>query len=57
MCRPWPKYPGLILDPGADTFALVLSSMFDLPKGVEALASARRAMDLIGGGDASVTNS
>ncbi len=46
----------LILDPGADTFPLMFSSLFDLPKGVEALASARRAMDLIGSGDDSLTN-
>jgi methyl-accepting chemotaxis protein len=46
----------LILDPGADTYPLMSSALFDLPKGVEALASARRAMDLIGSGDDSVTN-
>jgi methyl-accepting chemotaxis protein len=46
----------LILDPGADTFPLMFSSLFDLPKGVEALASARRAMDNIGSGDDSITN-
>ena len=50
------EHSGLILDPGADTFALVLSSIFDLPKGVAALEGARRAMDLIGAGDASITN-
>jgi methyl-accepting chemotaxis protein len=32
------------------------STLFDLPRGIEALASARRAMDLIGGGDNSVAN-
>jgi methyl-accepting chemotaxis protein len=47
---------GLILDPGADTFPLMYSTLFDLPRGIEALASARRAMDLIGSGDNSVTN-
>ncbi len=46
----------LILDPGADTYPLMSSALFDLPKGVEALASARRAMDLIGSGDDSITN-
>jgi methyl-accepting chemotaxis protein len=46
----------LILDPGADTYPLMSSALFDLPKGVEALASARRAMDLIGSGDDSVSN-
>ncbi|HUQ10312.1 MAG TPA: methyl-accepting chemotaxis protein, partial [Steroidobacteraceae bacterium] len=46
----------LILDPGADTYPLMSSALFDLPMGVEALASARRAMDLIGSGDDSVTN-
>jgi methyl-accepting chemotaxis protein len=45
----------LILDPGADTFPLMFSSLFDLPKGVEMLASARRAMDLAAQGDNSVT--
>ena len=50
------EHSGLILDPGADTFALVLSSIFDLPKGVAALEGARRAMDLIGAGDSSITN-
>ena len=44
---------GLILDPEADSFALMLTGMFELPKGVEALASARRAMDLIVAGDTS----
>ncbi len=46
----------LILDPGADTYPLMSSALFDLPKGVEALASARRAMDLIGSGDDSISN-
>ncbi|MDF3019928.1 MAG: hypothetical protein K0Q92_1231 [Steroidobacteraceae bacterium] len=46
----------LILDPGADTYPLMSSALFDLPMGVEALASARRAMDLIGSGDDSVSN-
>ena len=50
------EHSGLILDPGADTFALVLSSIFDLPKGVAALEGARRSMDLIGAGDSSITN-
>jgi methyl-accepting chemotaxis protein len=45
----------LILDPGADTYPLMSSALFDLPGGVEALASSRRAMDLIAGGDDSVT--
>jgi methyl-accepting chemotaxis protein len=45
----------LILDPGADTFPLMFSSLFDLPQGVEALASARRAMDLVAQGDTSTT--
>jgi methyl-accepting chemotaxis protein len=45
----------LILDPGADTYPLMSSALFDLPRGVEALASSRRAMDLIAGGDTSVT--
>jgi methyl-accepting chemotaxis protein len=45
----------LILDPGADTFPLMYSSLFDLPEGVEALASARRAMDLVAEGDNSAT--
>jgi methyl-accepting chemotaxis protein len=45
----------LILDPGADTFPLMFSSLFDLPKGVEKLASGRRAMDLAAEGDNSVT--
>jgi methyl-accepting chemotaxis protein len=42
---------GLLLDPSADSSALVTTALFDVPKGVEALASARRAMDLIVGGD------
>jgi methyl-accepting chemotaxis protein len=42
----------LILDPGADTFPLMYSGSFDLPLGVETLASARRAIDLIANGDA-----
>ena len=46
---------GLILDPGADTFPLMYSSLFDIPLGVEAMSSARRAMDLIGEGDTSVS--
>jgi methyl-accepting chemotaxis protein len=46
----------LILDPGADTYPLMTSALFELPKGVEALASARRAMDLIGSGDDSISN-
>jgi methyl-accepting chemotaxis protein len=45
----------LILDPGADTFPLMFASLFDLPKGVEELARARRAMDLAAAGDHSVT--
>jgi methyl-accepting chemotaxis protein len=45
----------LILDPGADTYPLMASTLFDLPKGVEALATARRAMDLVAAGDDSVT--
>jgi methyl-accepting chemotaxis protein len=43
----------LILDPGQDTFPLMFSALFDLPKGIEALASARRAMDLLATGDTS----
>jgi methyl-accepting chemotaxis protein len=45
----------LILDPGADTFPLMFSSLFDLPAGIEALASARRAMDLVASGDNSTS--
>jgi methyl-accepting chemotaxis protein len=45
----------LILDPGADTFPLMFSALFDLPKGIEALATARRSMDLVAGGDTSVS--
>ena len=33
----------LILDPGADTFPLMFSSLFDLPDGISALASAASA--------------
>jgi methyl-accepting chemotaxis protein len=44
----------LILDPGADTYPLMSSALFDLPKGIEALASARRAFDFIDDGDTSV---
>jgi methyl-accepting chemotaxis protein len=42
---------GLILDPSADSFALMFSGLFDLPRGIEALASARRAMDALVAGD------
>jgi len=45
----------LILDPGADTFPLMFSALFDLPKGTQSLASARRAMDLVAEGDNSTT--
>jgi methyl-accepting chemotaxis protein len=45
----------LILDPGADTFPIIDTALFDLPPGVEALANARRAMDLIAAGDTSVS--
>ncbi len=45
---------GLILDPGADTFPLMFSALFDLPKGVESLASSRRAMNALVAGDKSV---
>jgi methyl-accepting chemotaxis protein len=45
----------LILDPGADTFPLMYSSLFDLPLGVESLASGRRALDLVAQGDDSAT--
>jgi methyl-accepting chemotaxis protein len=45
----------LILDPGSDTFPLMFSALFDLPSGIEALASARRAMDLVAGGDNSTS--
>ena len=45
----------LILDPGSDTFPLMFASLFDLPKGIEELASGRRAMDLAAEGDNSVT--
>jgi methyl-accepting chemotaxis protein len=44
----------LILDPGADTYPLMSSGLFDLPRGIEALASARGALELIDGGDSSV---
>ena len=44
---------GLLLDPGADSFALILAGLFEMPKGVEALASGRRAMDRIVGGETS----
>ena len=46
---------GLLLDPAADSSALVTAALFDVPKGVEALASARRAMDLIVAGDDEVS--
>src|SRR6188472_2654527 len=46
---------GLNLDPASDTFALVVAGLFEMPKGVEALASSRRAMDLIVEGDTSVS--
>src|SRR5690348_2092699 len=45
----------LILDPGSDTFPLMYSALFDLPLGVEALASGRRALDLVAEGDDSNT--
>jgi methyl-accepting chemotaxis protein len=44
----------LILDPGADTYPLMSSALFDLPRGVEALATARRSLYLIDGGDTTV---
>jgi methyl-accepting chemotaxis protein len=44
----------LVLDPGVDSFPLMYSALFDLPKGVESLASARRAMDKLVAGDDSV---
>jgi methyl-accepting chemotaxis protein len=47
-------HSALVLDPGVDTFALMYSALFDIPKGVEALASSRRAMDAIAAGDTSV---
>ena len=46
---------GLLLDPGNDTFPLMSSVLFDIPGGVESLASARRAMDLVVGGDTSIS--
>jgi methyl-accepting chemotaxis protein len=45
----------LILDPGADSFPIIDTSLFDLPPGVESLANARRAMDLVAGGDTSAS--
>ena len=45
----------LILDPGADTFPIIDTALFDLPPGVESLANARRAMDLVAGGDTSAS--
>ncbi len=46
---------GLNLDPVPETFALVQAGLFEIPKGVEALASSRRAMDLIVEGDTDVS--
>jgi methyl-accepting chemotaxis protein len=54
--RSMAEVSGLVLDPGADTFPLMYSTLFDLPRGIEAMASARRAMDMIGSGDTSLTN-
>ena len=48
------EHSSLVLDPGVDSYALMYSALFDLPKGVEALASSRRAMDAIAAGDTSV---
>jgi methyl-accepting chemotaxis protein len=45
----------LILDPGADTFPIIDTALFDLPPGVESLANARRAMDLVAAGDSSAS--
>ena len=46
---------GLNLDPVPETLALVQAGLFEIPKGVEALASSRRAMDLIVEGDTDVS--
>ena len=46
---------GLLLDPGNDTYPLMSAVLFDIPGGVESLASSRRAMDLVVGGDTTIS--
>ena len=45
---------GLVLDPSADTYALMTAAILELPQGIEVLASARRALNQIIAGDATV---
>ena len=44
----------LKLDPGADTFPLMMSAILQMPQGIEALGTARRNMDAVSAGDKSV---
>ncbi len=44
----------LKLDPGADTFPLMLAAILQMPQGIEALGTARRNMDAAAAGDNSI---